>query len=404
MAKKEKVAEGTPEWGTEKGKWGAEMAKLPGALQDWNDPHENCIRITRSPSVGFTFANGYGLPRGYTLMWYGVQKGGKSVGCYDTVGALHEDSPTAEAAYYSTEYRIKLQLTPARARMHGIDPKRLHRFQTNKPEGIFDVIEKDIDEKCRKRGMDLQLIVIDSASQIQGRQAANKESVLDYTVGDHAQTMQIGLQRILPVIRDNNIALILIVHVRSEMDQQVLQREGRKMGGSIKPQASWATKHFAEYFMYSERDDTKAGREGLTNENLQDMRSNGEGEITGSRMRCLMKENSCGPRGRMGLYTFDSHRGIINVHEEVFELCKNRGVIEQSGSTYKFDTKSWRGREAALEELSANLSLQKEMMAELRRRDNAGAWSQDEVSEMDKKTKGITEMEIDLRQSHELEQ
>lgn len=384
--------------------WGATLAKLPGMVNDLSNPHDNCVRITRSPSVGFTFANNYGLPRGFTVMWYGIQKGGKSLGVYETIGALHEDSPTAHAYLYSPEHRGRLQLPPHRRRLHGIDDRRFHLAETNRPEEIFDVIERDVDVACRE-GLDLQFMAIDSLSAIQGRRTQENDSVLDYTIGDHAQTIQIGLGRILPVIRKHNIALALIVHVRAEMDQQVLRTKGRGIGGKVKPQASWAAKHFSEYFLYSEPDETKDAQEGLRDESVGDMQNKDKGETRGSKMRVLMKETSCGPRGRMGTYAFDSYKGIVMVNQEIFELANARLVIETHGSSYKFDGRTWKGKDAAFEALE-DRGLQKEVMAEMRRRDAAGVWDKDEFNllgaearKMDERTATLAEAEVELIKS-----
>jgi hypothetical protein len=359
-------------------KWMTKLAKLNGAVTDTRNPHDNVIRITRSPSVNFCFANGHGLPRGYSMMLYGPGKGGKSLACYDTIGALHEDSPTAMAILYSTEMRSRLQLTPDRYKIHGIDPNRLMRYEANLPEEIFDPIEKDIDAMCEE-GMDLQLIIIDSTSGVQGRRESATASVSQFTVGDHAQTMQIGLKRILPVIRRRNIALILVTHLRAEMDQTLAMRNG-----GVKPQASWATRHFAEYFAYVERNDTKAGQEdaqgrSFRNEELQDIRGDAKyGEIEKSKMRFIMKDNSCGPRGRMGEYTYDLKKGVVNVNQEVFLLASARNVITNNGSNHYFGERCWKGQGAAMDDLAKDSDLQKAILMELRKRDRAGEWYENE--------------------------
>jgi RecA/RadA recombinase len=364
-----------------KNKWMKKMANLPGAVTDTRNPHEDVIRVTRSPSVNFTFANGHGLPRGYTMMIYGPGKGGKSLACYDTIGALHEDSETAVAALWSTEMRSRLQLTPDRYKVHGIDADRFMRFETNLPEEIFDTFEKDIAAMCEE-GMDLRLAIIDSTSGIQGRREATTESVSKFTVGDHAQTMQIGLKRILPVIRKYNIALILVTHLRAEMDQTLAMRNG-----GVKPQASWAVRHFAEYFCYVERNDTLAGQKdaqgkSLRNEQLRDIRDDSQyGELEASKMRFIMKDNSCGPRGRMGEYTFNLKKGIMNVNQEVFLLCKARGIITLKGSSYSFGDRKWAGKDAVMEDLAKDTDLQKAMLMELRKRDMEGAWGGLETDE-----------------------
>lgn len=356
----------------------AGLMDLSGANTTYSDPHANIIRIGRSPSVGFTFGNGHGLPEGYTLMMYGPNKGGKTLLCNDTVGTLHADDPQAVAIKWDTEFRERLQMTPARMRMHGIDPERYVCWSTNTPSEVFDRFERDVAAKV-EAGLRVRLAIIDSTSNIQGRREGNSDSIDNFQIGDHAMTLQVGLKRILPVIRRYNIALILVTHIRAEMDQTMVRR-----GNTVKPQASWAVKHFAEYFAYVERDDTKAGRvnelgEEMIDASLKDIRGDNAGEQTGHKIRFIMKESSAGPRGRQGAFSYDYAKGICNLHEEVFILAKARGIIENKGSFYSFGDRRWQGKPAALADLEKDTDLQAEILKELRKRDLEGAWSKDEA-------------------------
>lgn len=359
----------------------SKLFELSGANRGDSDPFETGIRITRSPSVGFAFGNTHILPSGFTLLCYGPNKGGKSLLAYDTVAALHEDDPTAFAIKWDTEFREKLQLTPKRAKMYGIDRSRYCCWSTNKADEIFDRFETDVVAAIQK-GDNVRLAIIDSTSSIIGRRAAETESVNDYTIGDHAQTLQIGLQRILPVIRQHNIALILITHVRAEMDQTQVKR-----GKTIKAQAGWAVKHFAEYFALVERDETKAGRTDehgneMVNDSVSDVRQT-VGEQTGHKIRFTITASSAGPAGRMGAFTYDYSKGISNVHEEIFLLAKARNVITTKGSHYYLGSsdggeKLGTSKDATLDRLEKDVVLQKTIMDELKRRDLSGEWSADE--------------------------
>lgn len=365
--------------------WMARLSAFDTAVNDEVNPHEDVIRISRSPSVNSTFGNGHGLPRGYSLMIYGPNKGGKSVICYDTIGALHQDSPTAIAIRYNTELRERLQLTAERKKVYGIDSNRYKCFETNVADEIFDHFEKDVAAMCDD-GMDLRLAIIDSTSNIQGRREETAESINNFQIGDHAQTIQIGLKRILPVIRKHRIALILVTHVRAEMDQTQIKR-----GNTVKAQASWGVKHFAEYFGYVERNDwasgqTTQGGEELRDPTLRDIRNDAKkGERIGHRLIWEMKENSCGPRGRKAEFILNYAKGITHQHEEVFLLAKARGIFvpNGNGSWFTYRDQRWNGEAAAMEALANSPPLQKEVMAEFRRRDMAGEWSADEVSTVD---------------------
>lgn len=336
------------------------------------DPHAHVSR-TPSPSMNFIFGNGHGLPQGYTAVLYGKPKGGKTIILNAMTGQRHADDPEAWVIKFNTERRELIQNTPRMLRAAGIDLNRYVCFETKQAAGIFDRIEKDlaamIDDGCK-----ITDIIIDSISSIQGLRDANADSVEKNQIGDQAHTIQKGLGRILDVIRDRKIALWLTAQVRAEMDQTEQMR-----GNSVKMQSAFATKHFAEYFIYLERDETKDGRVNLlgeeyTDESKRDVRlAGGKGELTGHNIRVTMKENSCGPRGRQGRFTFNYSKGIVNVHEEVFLLGVARGIIQRpSNSQYVVGETKWTGQASMLQELERNTELQQHILKELRRQDLEG--------------------------------
>ena len=86
-----------------------------------------------------------------------------------------------------------------------------------------------------------------------------------------------------------------------------------------------------------------------------------------------MKGSSMGPRGRVGEFTLDEHKGIINTHEEIFLLGAGRGVIERPNQlTYMFGDRKWAGKAAMLQALRDDADLRDAIVKELRRRDLEG--------------------------------
>lgn len=353
-------------------KWMTKLAKLEGAVTEKYDPFAHCIE-TPSPSVNFCFGNTWGLPQGFTLALYGPPKGGKTLLCNMMIGQLHKSDPDAMVVKYNTEMRELGQLTDAQAALWGIDRDRYMAFDVNAPALVFDAIEKDVAAMCQD-GMPLKLIVIDSITGIQGRRAMNATSIDVQQIGDHALTIQEGLKRILPIQRKYKIAIVLTCHVRAEMD--MLEQ---KRGNKVKMAASFGVQHHAEYFMMVEPNRNAEGRTDLSgnefrNENLGDLRKDGgKGEQTGHKIRVCMKDSSLGPKGRVGEFTLDYHNGIQNVHEEVFLLAANRGVLDRPNNTsYVFGDKKWVGKQACLDALRESPELQRQILAELRLRDIAG--------------------------------
>jgi RecA/RadA recombinase len=243
----------------------------------------------------------------------------------------------------------------------GIDPDRFLPFDVNQPELIFDRIENEIAAACQE-GEDIKLIIIDSLTSIQGRRSQNSKSVLDQQIGDHAQTISVGLKRIMPTIRKHKIALIMTDHIRAEMDPKEIMRHK-----TIKMASGWATKHTAEFFCFVEPNQSKEGRVSLagvefTDPEIVDFMD--KAQLTGRKIRFKVEANSIGVEGRTSEFTLDYNKGITNQYEEVFTLAVNYGILARpNNTTYTYNDKSWRGVVATLTALKDDPVMQRELLA-----------------------------------------
>jgi RecA/RadA recombinase len=291
------------------------------------------------------------------------------------IGQLHQDDSDAIAIKFNTEMRELGQLTPEQAKVWGIDRARYVCYDVNRPDLIFDRIEKDIAAMCQE-GAPIRLVVIDSVTAIQGRRSMNADTIMTQQIGDLALTLTEGLKRILPVQRKYRIALVLTAHIRAEMDPQEQMR-----GNKVKMAASFGLQHHAEYFMFVEPNKAKAGRTDLLGQELVDETVTDlmdKGERLAHKIRVHMKDSSMGPKGRTGEFTLDYHKGIINTHEEVFLLGVNRNIVERpNAQTYVFGTKKWAGKPAFLQALKDDPELCNAIITELKRRDLAGSLADD---------------------------
>lgn len=352
-------------------KWIKKLRDLDGVVSRDYNPFANVIR-TPSPSVNFSFGKGNGLPRGYSAVYYGPPGGGKTLLLHATIGQLHKDDKEAIAVKIDGEFREDGQLTPADYAKWGIDPDRLITIQDNRPT-IFDTISKDLQSMVQE-GAPIALVAIDSINSIQGRRFANQDTIETQQIGDEALTIQTGLKMILPFQRRNHVALIVTAHVRAEMD--ALEQ---KRGNKTRMATSFGLQHHIEYFLYVERNRNKEAKTDLLggkfeNEDAQDVAGNAD--VTGHKIRCIMKKNSMAAAGRVGEFTFDYNQGIANVHEEVFLLGINRGIIERPNlQTYSFDGKEYRGKEAMITALRDHPEMQEAVLKELLRRDNLGMYA-----------------------------
>jgi RecA/RadA recombinase len=347
-----------------------QLLKQDGAVTQRKDRFSKILKSS-SPSVDFTYGRGHGLPQGYTAVLYGPPKGGKSILSHMMMGAVHQADPEAIVIKYDTEFRADGQLTPSDLPIFGIDDERMVVVEGNSPVQVFDQIEKNVGAVCEANPDKVKLIVVDSISGVQGRREMGLESVEKMTVGDHAQTIQIGLKRILPVIRKYDIGLVLICQVRGELDQTEIMR-----GNKTKMAASWGLQHMSEYFIAVEVNKTKDGRtslqgDALVNEDMTDLA--GRAEETGIKVRCRMKENSMGPKGRTAEFTFDFHKGLVNTYEEVFKLGIGRNIVNRPNQlNYEFGGQTWKGKDSFINALKESPQLQADILAELQRRDQAG--------------------------------
>jgi RecA/RadA recombinase len=371
------------------------LIKGPGAVLATRNVHADVID-SPSPGLNFTFGNGQGLPAGYSLLLYGPPRGGKSIICSALAGQVHRNDPDAFVVKYNTEFREDAQLDDSQRRVWGIDPDRYIGYDRNDPE-IFDHIEKDLAANCQD-GMKLKLVIIDSINMMQGRRAMNADTVMQQQVGDNAATIQEGLRRILPIQRKHNFALILTSHVRSVMDKKAANAANVYLthDTAVRPAVSWAVQHHCEYFMFVNPAGGQDGKKDMlgnefTNSGVEDMYGNKD--KTAHKVRVRMMDATIGPKGRNAEFTLDYRRGIINVHEEVFQLGLSCGIITKPNNVmHEFDGKSWKGKEAMLTALKDDPDLQRKILQELKTRDLAGFYANagEAPTEEEKKATGLT--------------
>lgn len=292
------------------------LNKMEGAVDEEYNPYAegNFIR-TKSPSMNYIFSKCPGLPFGEFMLLWGPPKAGKSIITNAMIAGLHEMDEEAYAIKFDTEMRSTGKEEP----FWGIDQSRYKAFNVNEPELIFDRIKDDFLPMIQN-GFPLKLIIIDSLQGVQGVKAGNAKSVTDHQMGDHAMTIQKGLQAIMPVLRRNGIALISTAHIRGNLDAGMYGPKEKMAGG-------YAQKHTYEYYVKVTRNNTTADNNHLVSEDVKDFK--GKNERTGHKIYIQMSESSRGVAGRTGQITFNYTEGIINTEEEIMELAKNLNLVER---------------------------------------------------------------------------
>jgi RecA/RadA recombinase len=357
--------------------WLSKLQALEGAVIGDYNPHDHVIR-TPSPSTNAIFGKGWGLPLGYTMVLYGPPKAGKSVLSYAMIGQMQKDYSDGVAIKFDTEFREEGQLPVEEAvSLYGIDKSRYQAYSVNSPVLVFDRIEQEFAAMCQE-GMPLKLVIIDSITGVQGRRAMNADSISVQQMGDNAATIQEGLKRILPIQRKYRFSLILTAHVRAEMDPNKAKYVKTKMAGA------WGLQHFSEYFVavspHGGADGTK-DEAGNTLEDKSKKDAKGEADQTGHKIYVKMADSSMGPKKRSGEFTFDYKRGIINQHEEIFLLGKNRGGFQRpNNTTYLFGDRKFVGAGAAMEAIKDDPKLGEAILAEVKRKDNSNAFASEDAA------------------------
>jgi RecA/RadA recombinase len=344
------------------------MRGLTNAVRERFDPWSpNNLIYSSSPSINWLYGKSHGIPLGYTTLAWGEQKAGKSVLGYDLAGSIHRKWADGIVIKFDTEFRDDGQLDEAHAKAYGIDLDRWVLFQTNKPVELFDVINKEI-AALIDEGANIKMIIIDSISNLMGRKTAEQESLAQFQIGDHAQTLQIGFQSIRQMLFKNRIHLYLTAHARDEMDRIEVMRGNKK-----KPAAANAVKHLCEFIVNVERNCTKTGivdelDHQLVDESKKDMSD--DAERTGHKIRFWMQGNTLGPANRVAEATFDYNRGFINQHEEIFRLGKAWNIFERvNAQTWKCGSEEFRGKPAFLEALRTRPDLQQLVIKTLQERE-----------------------------------
>ena len=93
----------------------------------------------------------------------------------------------------------------------------------------------------------------------------------------------------------------------------------------------------------------------------------GNKDITGHKIVLKMEESSCGTPGRSAFVTLDYTHGIINIEEEIFELCKGCGIIENVGAGgYVLYGEKIRGKAEVAKRIKDSPELQQKLLADLK--------------------------------------
>lgn len=308
-----------------------------------------------SPGVNYLFGKAQGMLAGYTALFYGPPKSGKSLLAFAAAGQLHKDDPEAIVLHFDTEYRDNVDTW---VKSFGIDEKRFVTKQSNNPLDIFDYIANDV-KAMLQEGAPIKMIIIDSLAMIQYPKEANKENSTDFIIGDAGSYLGPAMKMIIPVIRQFKIATILCQHVRANMNPNEAKYRPYIIPGGF------ALKHCVEYWMLAAKIESKDAK------TFDSGRKDGSGNDiqTGHAIRIKMEENSLGPQNRSVEVDLDYQQGLVNQHMEVATLAVNMGIVQMNGAWVMYGDKKWQGVSNFALFVKADEELQRELIKKIKDND-----------------------------------
>jgi len=103
----------------------------------------------------------------------------------------------------------------------------------------------------------------------------------------------------------------------------------------------------------------------------------GKQEQSAHIIKFKMQDSTVGPKKRVGRFTLDYYKGVINAHEEVFLLGVNRNIVGRPNlRTYTVsdfpktgETSSWSSKADFLNAIKENSQLYSELMSRVKTQD-----------------------------------
>jgi recombination protein RecA len=298
--------------------WMTKLGKIAGGKPalDLAKPTDSVITLP-SPSLNYVVGNN-GITRGKAAVLYGPESGGKSLLSQLIIKQLLIDTATEGglAIWFDAEFSFNPSWWLKLCDNDESIANRLMIVQSNNPIDIFDNLAGPIHQQLQD-GMPLVGMCIDSVKSILYPKD-RKAKTTDLTMGGGgASYLGPALKLILPVIRQYSITTLLVQQVYEEMDAN------KKLTNPFIVPDGRSLRHFADYMLEITRLDTKKGRLEV-GKNMY-----GGAQQIGHIVRVRGKKNRVGAPFRTGQFTLSYTGGIINQHDEIFDLAKALGVIEK---------------------------------------------------------------------------
>ncbi|OGJ37329.1 MAG: recombinase RecA [Candidatus Pacebacteria bacterium RIFOXYB1_FULL_39_46] len=282
------------------------------------------VPVVSTGSLSLNLALGIGgYPRGRIIEIYGPEASGKTTLCLHAIAEVQKHGGTA--AFIDVEHA----LDPVRAEKIGVNLEELLISQPDYGEQALEIAETLV----RSGGVDI--VVVDSVAALVPKSEIEGE-MGDHQMGTQARLMSQAMRKLTAAISKANTLMIFTNQIRMKIGVMFGSPETTSGGNALK-------------FYASQRlDIRKIG-------NIQE----GE-EIVGSRHRVKVKKNKIAPPFKVAEFDMDDNG--ISREGDVVDMGADKGVLEKSGSFYKYKGEVLaQGREAAKVKLAEEPALRKEI-------------------------------------------
>ena len=271
-----------------------------------------------------------GIPRGLVTEIFGPEASGKTTLCLELIASVQRAGGIA--AFIDAEQSLSLKYAREGP---GVDVDKLLLSQPSCGEEALSIAEK-----LAKSG-EVTLIVIDSVAalvpkaEIEGEMGAA-------TMGGQARLMGQGMRKLAHILKKTNTAMVFTNQIREKIGVMFGNPETTTGGRAL---------------MF--KDDT----------HLDIRRDNGiknaEKATVGNHVRVTVKKNKVGMPFTTAEFDIIFGVGIDHISSLV-DAAEVQGIVKRSGSSFKYNDKSYLGKQKLIEFLKSNEDVAKALEAEIR--------------------------------------
>lgn len=295
-------------------------------------------KVFYSTSPTQSWMSVHGFQPGTMELLYGPKSSGKTMIALDRIKNCLSQDPEVVAVFVDAEMGFEFESTVRWMRMNGVDPARVLILREVNIKTIFEKkIMGDIASAIKNEGIKVGIIVFDSIQAMAVLDVDEKKMAKGEATKQDYGARANYISRIFPFYRqfarNNRVFSTFIGQARSG---------GQDMFGND----VWATNggealyHEMQYRTLVTR--TESTKDQILAAEAKD--ANGHQVTIGHKIRYVCEKNKMGEGlNREGFSDIIYLKGIVNVEEELIDLCKNLGLIKVSGSWFEYDGQKYQG-------------------------------------------------------------